>query len=84
MVTVKLFGTFRLDSGIKEMRVEAKVVKDILPQIMDEVLKRDPETKLTVKDLKGCIVSLNGKQVGFNTKLHDGDVLYLVPAVGGG
>lgn len=84
MVTVKIFGTFRLDSGIKEMQLEAKTVKDILPQIMDEVLRRDPDTKLCMKDLKGCIVSLNGKQVGFNAKLNDGDTVYLVPAVGGG
>ena len=84
MVTVKLFGTFRLDSGIKELCVEAKVVKDILPLIMDEVIKKDPHTKLTVNDLKGCIVSRNGKQIKLNTPLCDGDVLFLVPAVGGG
>ena len=84
MVTVKLFGTFRLDSGIKELTVDAAVVKDILPLIMDEVIRKDPDTKLTMKDLKGCIVSRNGKQIKMNTKLDDGDVLYLVPAVGGG
>ena len=84
MVTVKLFGTFRLDSGIKELCVDAGVVKDILPIIMDEVIKKDPDTKLTIKDLKGCIVSRDGKQIKMNAPLNDGDVLYLVPAVGGG
>ena len=84
MVTVKLFGTFRLDSGIKELSLDVSTVKQMLPLIMDEVRKRDPETELTIKDLKGCIVSLNGKQVGFNAKLNDGDTVYLVPAVAGG
>ena len=51
---------------------------------MDEVKKRDPQTALTMKDLKGCIVSLNGKQVGMKAQLQDGDTLFLVPAVAGG
>lgn len=84
MVTVKLFGTFRIDSGIKELQIEASYVKDIFPIIMDEVKRRDPETELTMKDLKGCLVSIGGRQVSFRTKLNDGDELYLVPAVGGG
>ena len=84
MVSVKLFGTFRLDSGIKELELDVSSIKKLLPLIMDEVKRRDPETELTIKDLKGCIFSLNGKQVGINTKLKDGDVLYLVPAVAGG
>lgn len=84
MITVKLFGTFRLDSGIKELAVDAELVKDILPIIMDEVKKKDPNTKLTIRDLKGCIVSRNGKQIKMNTRLNDGDILFLVPAVGGG
>lgn len=84
MVTVKLFGTFRLDSGIKELSLDAETVKQMLPMIMDEVKKKNPKTDLTIKDLKGCIASLNGKQVSFTTKLKDGDVVLLVPAVAGG
>lgn len=84
MVTVKLFGTFRIDSGIKQLQIEASCVKDIFPIIMDEVKRRDPETELTMKDLKGCLVSIGGRQVSLRTKLNDGDELYLVPAVGGG
>lgn len=84
MVTVKLFGTFRLDSGIKELQVEAETVKDIYPIVMNEVLKVNPNTTLTMKDVKGCIVSIDGKQVGVRTKVKDGDVVYLVPAVAGG
>lgn len=84
MVTVKLFGTFRLDSGIKEMQLEAAAVKDIYPQIMDEVKRIDPNSALSMKDVKGCIVSVNGKQVSARTKVNDGDVIFLVPAVAGG
>ena len=84
MITVKLFGTFRLDSGIKEMQVDAKTVKELYPIIMDEVKKVNPYTTLSMKDVKGCIVSIGGKQVGVRTKLNDGDVVYLVPAVAGG
>ena len=84
MVTVKLFGTFRLDSGIKEMNLDVSSVKDIFPIIMDEVKRRDPRTARTMKDLKGCIVSLNGKQVGMKAQLQDGDTLFLVRAVAGG
>lgn len=84
MVTVKLFGTFRLDSGLKEMQVEAKTVKDIYPQIMAEVLKVNPHTSLSMKDVKGCIVSIDNKQVTARAKLKDGDVIMLVPAVAGG
>lgn len=84
MVTVKLFGTFRLDSGLKELQLEAGSVKDIFPLIMDEVRQLDPQTELTMKDLKSCVVSLNGRQVGMRTALSDGDLVILVPAVAGG
>ncbi len=84
MVSVKLFGTFRLDSGIKSLELEASSVKKLLPMIMEKVKEKDPDTELTLDDLKGCIISLNGKQVGFSAKLKDGDKLDLVPAVAGG
>ena len=84
MVTVKLFGTFRLDSGLKELQLEAGSVKDIFPLIMDEVRRLDPQTELTMKDLKSCIVSLNGRQVGMRAALNDGALVILVPAVAGG
>ena len=84
MITVKLFGTFRLDSGIKELQIDAKTVKDLYPVVMQEVLKVNPHTTLSMKDVKGCIVSIEGKQVGVRTRLKDGDVVFLVPAVAGG
>lgn len=84
MVTVKLFGTLRLDSGIKELTVSAGVVKDLLPLIVSEMKKLDPSLGITVKDLKSCIMSVNSKQVTLKTRLNDGDVLFMLPAVGGG
>lgn len=84
MITVKLFGTFRLDSGIKELHLEAKKVKDLYPQIMDAVKEKNPNTTLTMSDVKGCIVVYHDKQVRPGTKLKDGDEVVLVPAVAGG
>ena len=56
MITVKIFGTFRLDSGLKQMQADVKTAKELYPLIMDEVKRIDPNTKLTIKDVKGCIL----------------------------
>lgn len=84
MITVKVFGTFRLDSGLKEMQADVKNAKELYPILFDEVKRRDPGTALTMKDIKGCILSRDGKQISPRTPLNDGDVLHLVPAVAGG
>ena len=84
MVTVKLFGTFRLDTRLKVVELEASSVKELLPLIMAEVKKLDPSTQLTEKDLKGCIISVNGKQSKLRAKLNNGDEVCLMPAVAGG
>jgi len=84
MVTVKLFGTFRLDSRLQVLKLDVKNVKEIYPLIIAEVKKHDPCTSLTEADFKGCVVSVNGKQVKLRTKLNDGDVVCLMPAVAGG
>ena len=74
MITVKIFGTFRLDSGLKQMQADVKTAKELYPLIMDEVKRIDPNTKLTIKDVKGCILSRGGKQISPSTRLDDGDV----------
>ena len=33
MITVKLFGLVRLQTGIKELQIEAATVKDVLEQL---------------------------------------------------
>ena len=84
MVNVKLFGTFRLDTRLKTLEVEASSVRELFPLILNEVKRLDPKTDITEKDLKGCIVCINGKQAKLRSKLSDGDEVCLMPAVAGG
>ena len=84
MITVKIFGTFRLDSGLKELQADVKNARELYPIIMEEVKRLDPDTTLTIKDVKGCILSCGGRQISPGTRLNDGDVIHLVPAVAGG
>ena len=84
MVHVKLFGVFRLDSGVKELDVSAATPKDIYPQIIAEAKRINPKTRLNEKDLRGCVISVNGRQVKPGSKLNDGVEVILVPAVAGG
>ena len=76
MITVKLYGLLRIDSGIKECRVEAGTVKEVL-----ECLRMQGFSE---KDLSGCILLVGGKPAGKRTKLHDGDVVQLLSPVAGG
>ncbi|MCF0142933.1 MAG: MoaD/ThiS family protein [Parasporobacterium sp.] len=84
MVTVKLFGMFRLDTGIKELTVDVKTVKELYPVLLAEAKAKNPTTKVTAKDIDGCIVSVNGVEKKKNAPLKDGDVVYLTSPVCGG
>lgn len=84
MVNVKLFGLLRLDSGIKELTLEASSVRELFQHILDEVKKSNPATTVTRKDVDGCYVQVNGKDAGKSTKLADGDTVLLFPPVCGG
>ena len=84
MVNVKLFGLFRLDTGIKEMNVDANCVKDLYPLLLEEAKRINPSTTITAKDIDGCIVVINGKQSRKSAKLKDGDQLMLMSPVCGG
>lgn len=84
MVTVKLFGILRLDSGIKELQAEAARVKDLYPLIITESARRSPGANISMDDIKGCLVTVNGKRATAGARLHDGDLVYFVPAVAGG
>ena len=84
MVTVRLFGLLRLDSGIREMRVEASRVKDVFPLVLKEAERLDAHSALTVEELKNCIAVVNGQRAAAGTWLRDGDTVYLLsPAAGG-
>ena len=75
MITVRLFGLVRLETGIKELQVEADNVR----QLQKVLTRWIPEEKI-----KGCVLLVNGKQTNRFTKLKDGDQVMLMPPVAGG
>ena len=84
MVTVKLFGLFRLDTGLRELSAEAGTVKELYPVLLAEAKKVNPATKITAADLDGCIVVINGRQCKKSAKFKDGDEVWLMSPVCGG
>ncbi len=76
MITVKLYGLLRLDSGIKERQLQAASVQEIFVYLMAQGISR--------QELKGCVILINGKSASKRSKLRPGDtVLLLSPAAGG-
>lgn len=84
MVKVKLFGLLRLDTGLKELELEAGSVKELYPLLLEAAKKAKPATKVTAADIDGCIVVINGKQGRKNSVLKDGDEVMLMSPVCGG
>lgn len=84
MVKVKLFGTLRIDSGVRELEAEAGSVRELYPLVLREILARKPDSALTENALRACMVAVNGEQASPRAKLRDGDLVYLFPAVAGG
>lgn len=84
MVTVKLFGTLRLDSGIKSLEVEADTVRELYPLVMAEILRAAPDSEIKEKDVRSCMVSVNEKKANARTKLQNGDTVYIIPPAAGG
>lgn len=84
MVTVKLFGTLRLDSGIKSLQLEADTVRELYPLIMAELRRMAPDAEITEKDVRSCMVSVNEKKANARTKLQNGDIVYIIPPAAGG
>lgn len=76
MITVKLYGLLRMDSGIKEKRLEAGTVKDVLDSLAG--------CGISKRDLEGCVVFVNGESAGKRKKLTDGDTVVLMSPVAGG
>ena len=76
MITVKLFGLLRIESGIKEKQMEAASVKEVLQQLCDAGISK--------KELSGCVIFVNGESANKRRKLHDGDLVVLMPPVAGG
>ncbi len=78
MITVKLFGLLRLDSGIKELKLDAASI----PDVKEALLARSD--KITKKDIDGCVSLINGKPGRKKSKLEDGDQGVLMSPVAGG
>ncbi|MGN0982863.1 MAG: MoaD/ThiS family protein [Candidatus Limivicinus sp.] len=84
MVTVKLFGTLRLDSGVRELTAQAGSVRELYALVAREIRRVNPESNITEKNLRACLAAVNGRQAGPRAKLRDGDVVYLFPPAAGG
>ena len=76
MITVKLYGLMRVESGIRERSVEAQNLKTMFARLEAAGLNR--------QDLKGCYVLVNGRPAARKETFKDGDVVQLLPPVAGG
>ena len=77
MITVKLYGLLRLDSGIRERQLEAQSVSEVFSLLQET-------DRIGKKDLEGCVILINGKQGKRRSKLKDGDQVVLLSPVAGG
>lgn len=84
MVKVKLFGLLRLDTGLRELELEAKTVRELYPQLLEAAHRANPAAALSMRDIRGCIISVNGRTARKSTPLAPGDTVMLFsPACGG-
>ena len=84
MVTVKLLGTLRLETGVKELQLEAGSIRELIPLLCRELRRRRPDCAVSEKDLRACLAAVNGVRVNPRTKLRDGDVVSFFPPAAGG
>lgn len=76
MITVKLYGLLRIDSGIKQRCIEAKSMQDVLEDLAQQGIDR--------KDLESCVMLINGKPAKKRSVLIPGDEVQLLSPVAGG
>ena len=76
MITVKLYGLLRIDSGIRERVMEADRMEDVFRDLMAQGIDK--------KTLAGCAILINGKPARKRSPLQHGDVVQLLPPVAGG
>ena len=76
MITVKLYGLLRIESGIKEKQLKAATVKEVL-----EILAAH---EIPQKELDSCVILVNGSSANKRRKLADGDTVVLMSPVAGG
>lgn len=76
MITVKLYGLLRIESGIRERTIEAASIQDVRKDLMMQGISR--------KQLNSCIILINGKPANKRSLLKSGDVVQLMSPVAGG
>ena len=76
MITVKLYGLLRIESGIKEKQLEADTVADVLDALA--------ACGIPKRELRSCVILLNGKPAVKRSKLKNGDTVILMSPVAGG
>ena len=76
MITVKLYGLLRIESGIRKKQLEASNVKEVLDTLAYCGIPR--------KDLNSCVILVNGNSASKRSKLADGDTVVLMSPVAGG
>ena len=76
MITVKLYGLLRIESGIKQRQMEAGTIKEVLGALA--------VCGIPKRDLDGCVILINGNSASKRSKLQDGDTVVLMSPVAGG
>ena len=76
MITVKLYGLLRIESGIKEKQLKAATVKEVLDILAAHGIPQ--------KELNSCVILVNGSSANKRCKLADGDTVVLMSPVAGG
>ncbi len=76
MITVKLYGLLRIESGIREQKLDVATVKEVLDALM--------RLGIAKKELDGCVILVNGSNASKRSKLTDGDTVVLMSPVAGG
>ncbi len=84
MVTVKLFGTLRLETGVKELQLEARSIRELIPLLCRELRRKRPDCAVSEKDFRACLATVNGVRANPRAKLRDGDMVVFFPAAAGG
>lgn len=78
MIRVRLFGLLRIDSGIKELELEASSIKELFAAL------ENASDKLSASRLEGCVIMINSKPGNKKSRLKDGDEIMLLSPVAGG
>jgi len=90
-ITIKLFASLREAAGSSEITLklaEELNVQNVIRYILEKYAQLKEKMLISNGQIKKSIqILLNGRNIsanGLNTKVKDGDVIAILPAVGGG